>query len=542
VTLVFTDIAKAASLWSACPNAMRDATLLHNETLRSLLAKHRGYEAVFLQEKIVGEGSFCMAFSTVVDALSWCSDVQRKLIHADWPEELLAQDDVAEEIGGVDDRIIFRGLRVRMGVHVGVPKLRRDPMSQRVEYLGPPVMAAARVTVLAQGGQVLLTRAAFDRLRNTDLVKERRRFARLGATELGDEPGKTEIFEMRVRGLESRYYGDFGAAAHADGGSSGDDSNKRRSDCDSASGFANDDGIDISDRTVDLDQLASSLGEQTFLTGANMVRWVIKYEDIQIADQIGIGSYGVVFKGTWKGIDVAVKRFIKQRLDERHLLEFRAEVACLSEMRHPNIVLFIGACLRMPNLCIVTEWVKQGSLKALLATTSIKLPWQMRLRMLRDAARGVHYLHTLEPCIVHRDLKPSNLLVDESWNVKVADFGFARIKEENITMTRCGTPAWTAPEVIRGERYSELADVYSFGIIMWEMATRKQPYAGRNFMGVTLDVLEGKRPQVPADCPAAYRAMMTQCWKGKPKKRPSMEEVLHFFDSALSDLTMDEIA
>jgi serine/threonine protein kinase len=153
--------------------------------------------------------------------------------------------------------------------------------------------------------------------------------------------------------------------------------------------------------------------------------------------------------------------------------------------------------------------------------------------MLRAARRGVHYLHTLEPCIVHRDLKPSNLLVDESWNVKVADFGFARIKEDNATMTRCGTPAWTAPEVIRGEHYSELADVYSFGIIMWEMATRKQPYAGRNFMGVSLDVLEGKRPQVPADCPAEYRAMMTQCWKGKPKKRPTMEEVVQYLNSAL---------
>lgn len=99
--------------------------------------------------------------------------------------------------------------------------------------------------------------------------------------------------------------------------------------------------------------------------------------------------------------------------------------------------------MKRPNLCIVTEFVKQGSLKDILANTSIKLTWKQRLNMLRSAALGINYLHSLNPTIIHRDLKPSNLLVDESWSVKVADFGFARIKEDNATMTRCGTPAWT---------------------------------------------------------------------------------------------------
>jgi serine/threonine protein kinase len=97
----------------------------------------------------------------------------------------------------------------------------------------------------------------------------------------------------------------------------------------------------------------------------------------------------------------------------------------------------------MPNLCIVTEFVRQGCLKAILLNRSVKLAWNQRLRMLKSAALGVNYLHSLTPVIIHRDLKPSNLLVDENWNVKIADFGFARIKEENATMTRCGTPCWT---------------------------------------------------------------------------------------------------
>ena len=213
--------------------------------------------------------------------------------------------------------------------------------------------------------------------------------------------------------------------------------------------------------------------------------------------------------------------------------------------------------MKRPNLCIVTEFVKQGNLKDILANNAIKLTWQRKLKLLRGAALGITYLHSLHPVIVHRDLKPSNLLVrlpplqysnissthlhhhlhhhhgmqvDETWNVKVADFGFARIKEENATMTRCGTPCWTAPEVIRGDKYGESADVFSFGVVMWEVLTRHQPYAGRNFMGVSLDVLEGRRPQIPGDCPADFRRVMKRCWHSNPDRRPRMEDVLAFFD------------
>ncbi len=128
--------------------------------------------------------------------------------------------------------------------------------------------------------------------------------------------------------------------------------------------------------------------------------------------------------------------------------------------------------MKRPNLCIVTEYVQQGALKDILHNHSTKLVYQQKLRILQSAAMGINHLHSLSPMIIHRDLKPSNLLVDENWNVKVADFGFARIKEENATMTRCGTPCWTAPEILRGEKYSESADVFSFGIIMWEVRPR----------------------------------------------------------------------
>jgi serine/threonine protein kinase len=215
--------------------------------------------------------------------------------------------------------------------------------------------------------------------------------------------------------------------------------------------------------------------------------------------------------------------------------------------------------VKKPNLCIVTEYMPQGSLSDILSTSTIKLTWNHKLRLLRSAALGINYLHSLQPVIVHRDLKPANLLVfsafhffsfnvslstdrlydhqvDENWNVKVADFGFARIKEENATMTRCGTPCWTAPEIIRGEKnYDERADLFSFGIIMWQVATRKEPFAGRNFMGVTLDVLEGRRPQIPNDCPAEFRRVMKKCWNSTAAKRPRMEEVVAFLERQMGD-------
>jgi serine/threonine protein kinase len=150
-----------------------------------------------------------------------------------------------------------------------------------------------------------------------------------------------------------------------------------------------------------------------------------------------------VLRGKWKGVEVAVKRFIKQKLDERRMLEFRAEMAFLSELHHPNIVLFIGthrtlhtahaahaahaapathiahanggggsgACVKKPNLCIVTEFMAQGSLRDTLGNSAIKLTWKQKVKMLRAAALGINYLHSLQPVIVHRDLKPSNLLV-----------------------------------------------------------------------------------------------------------------------------------
>jgi serine/threonine protein kinase len=215
----------------------------------------------------------------------------------------------------------------------------------------------------------------------------------------------------------------------------------------------------------------------------------------------------------------------------------------------------MGLSVADGNLLLVMELVPRGSLRALLSNASVGLKWRKRLAMLRDAAVGIAFLHSKG--IVHRDIKSSNLLVDDNMSVKVGDFGFATAKQDNGTMTRCGTPSWTAPEVLDptlaktdgdddnddgdGEkvetkgRHTEKADVYSFGVVMWEVLTRRMPYEEGNMMSVAMDVLQGKRPAVPADCPPKFAEVMRRCWHQKPHKRPTMDDVLMYLNGELQD-------
>ncbi len=233
---------------------------------------------------------------------------------------------------------------------------------------------------------------------------------------------------MKVRGLEARFFGGVTSGQNLSLSSS----NRSLRDGSLRSAKSNNrdvenEGKSITKRDQHKPPLQTVVGDGTafkedqYLTSANLCRWIIDFSEIQLDNQVGLGSYGVVYRGKWKGVEVAVKRFIKQKLDERSMLEFRAEMALLSELHHPNIVLFIGACIKKPNLCIVTEFVKRGNMKEILQSNSLKLPWMQRLRMLKSAAIGINYLHTLNPVIIHRDLKPSNLLVSSTiWIIPVA--------------------------------------------------------------------------------------------------------------------------
>jgi serine/threonine-protein kinase CTR1 len=146
----------------------------------------------------------------------------------------------------------------------------------------------------------------------------------------------------------------------------------------------------------------------------------------------------------------------------------------MSRLNHFNVVRFYGVSRDVGSrfsvdgsLYLVTEYMPKGSLWEVLRSNDSALNEGMRHQMALDIARGMSYLHSLKPPILHRDLKALNLLVDNSFNVKVADFGIARPRVDD-TMTFCGTPKWTAPEVLRMNNYSEKADVFSFGVVYVE--------------------------------------------------------------------------
>lgn len=152
----------------------------------------------------------------------------------------------------------------------------------------------------------------------------------------------------------------------------------------------------------------------------------------------------------------------------------------------------------------------------------------MTASIARDTALGMNYLHSFQPPILHRDLKSPNLLVDMSYAIKISDFGLARVRAHFQTMTgNCGTTQWMAPEVLAAEKYTEKADVFSYGVVVWETVTRQCPYEGLSQIQAALGVLNNNlRPTIPATCPPLLRKLMTLCWVSKPEERPTFEAIL----------------
>uniref|UniRef100_A0A803N5Y8 non-specific serine/threonine protein kinase n=1 Tax=Chenopodium quinoa TaxID=63459 RepID=A0A803N5Y8_CHEQI len=255
----------------------------------------------------------------------------------------------------------------------------------------------------------------------------------------------------------------------------------------------------------------------------------ISWDEITLGERIGLGSYGEVYRGDWRGTEVAVKRFLDQDIYGESLEEFKSEVRIMKRLRHPNVVLFMGAITRPPNLSIVTEFLHRGSLYRLLHRPNNQLDERRRLRMAFDAARGMNYLHTCSPVIVHRDLKSPNLLVDKNWVVKVCDFGLSRMKHNTYLSSRstAGTAEWMAPEVLRNEPSDEKCDVYSFGVILWELCTLQQPWGGMNPMQVVGAVgFQHRRLDIPDDIDPTIADIICKCWQTDPKLRPTFTDIM----------------
>ncbi|KAF7138375.1 hypothetical protein RHSIM_Rhsim07G0142400 [Rhododendron simsii] len=257
--------------------------------------------------------------------------------------------------------------------------------------------------------------------------------------------------------------------------------------------------------------------------------WEIPWEDLQIGERIGIGSYGEVYRADWNGTEVAVKKFMDQDISGDALAQFRSEAEIMLRLRHPNVVLFMGAVTHPPNLSILTEYLPRGSLYKLLHRPNNQLDEKRRVRMALDVAKGMNYLHTSHPTIVHRDLKTPNLLVDKNWVVKVCDFGLSRMQHHTFLSSKsiAGTPEWMAPEVLRNEPSNEKSDVYSFGVILWELATLRVPWTGMNSMQVVGAVgFQNRHLEITEEINPTAAQIILDCWHPNPQLRPSFGQLI----------------
>ncbi|XP_076958344.1 uncharacterized protein LOC143634048 [Bidens hawaiensis] len=265
----------------------------------------------------------------------------------------------------------------------------------------------------------------------------------------------------------------------------------------------------------------------------------IKNDDLEEVKQLGSGTYGAVYHGKWKGSDVAIKKIkascFAGRPSERERLiaDFWKEALILSSLHHPNVVAFYGIVRDGPDgsLATVTEFMVNGSLKQFLQKKDRTIDRRKRLIIAMDASFGMEYLHGKN--IVHFDLKCENLLVNmrdpHRPICKIGDLGLSKVKQHTLVSGGVrGTLPWMAPELLSGKSnmVSEKIDVYSFGIVMWELLTGDEPYGDMHCASIIGGIVNNSlRPTIPTWCDPEWKALMESCWSADPAERPSFSEI-----------------
>jgi len=265
----------------------------------------------------------------------------------------------------------------------------------------------------------------------------------------------------------------------------------------------------------------------------------IDYNELDFEQEIGRGAYGVVFKGRWRGGTVAIKQLIlRSIISERELQDFRSEAAVMKRLRpNVNVVQFLGIT-STPQLCIITEFLDHGSLFHLVFSDS-KIDANLLMNVVKGIASGMLHLH--REGLVHRDLATRNILLGSGNQVKITDFGLSRMagehKGSNQTVSDTGPLKWMAPEAIKNREYSRMSDVWAFGVTLYEIVARSEPYLGLDPVQAALQVTHaGLKLEIPSYTPFVITEIMRGCFETDPSRRPEFQ----FMTKRLQDATPQE--
>uniref|UniRef100_A0A669DS12 receptor protein-tyrosine kinase n=1 Tax=Oreochromis niloticus TaxID=8128 RepID=A0A669DS12_ORENI len=256
---------------------------------------------------------------------------------------------------------------------------------------------------------------------------------------------------------------------------------------------------------------------------------------------IGAGEFGEVYRGILKApgrkeVAVAIKT-LKPGYTEKQRQDFLSEASIMGQFSHQNIIRLEGVVTKFKHAMIVTEYMENGALDRYLRDHDGEISSFQLVGMLRGIAAGMKYLSDMS--YVHRDLAARNILVNNNMECKVSDFGLSRVLEDDPegTYTTSGGKIpirWTAPEAIAYRKFTSASDVWSFGIVMWEvMAFGERPYWDMSNHEVMKAINEAFRLPAPMDCPSAVYQLMLQCWLQDRAKRPRFGDIVSLLDKLL---------
>ncbi|XP_004678592.1 PREDICTED: ephrin type-A receptor 2 [Condylura cristata] len=256
---------------------------------------------------------------------------------------------------------------------------------------------------------------------------------------------------------------------------------------------------------------------------------------------IGAGEFGEVYKGTLKAsgkkeVPVAIKT-LKAGYTEKQRVDFLSEASIMGQFSHHNIIRLEGVVSKYKPMMIITEYMENGALDKFLRENDGEFSVLQLVGMLRGIAAGMKYLANMN--YVHRDLAARNILVNSNLVCKVSDFGLSRVLEDDpeATYTTSGGKIpirWTAPEAISYRKFTSASDVWSYGIVMWEVMTYgERPYWELSNHEVMKAINDGFRLPTPMDCPSAIYQLMMQCWQQERARRPKFADIVSILDKLI---------